>query len=63
MYLQLAPKLHEPFFLNWWQTFCSAAVGANATLDAGSGFSGFSERAREMEWPRDPEARAPRRGW
>ncbi len=44
----------------WWQTFCLAAAGAKATLAAGlrfSGFSGFSERAREMERPRETDVR------
>ena len=57
MYLQLDPKLHEPLFLNWWQTPFSAAAGANATLAAGLRVSVVSERAREVERPRCPEAR------
>ena len=58
MYLQLDPKVHEPLFLNWWQTPFSAAAGANATLAAGLRVSVVSERAREVERPRYPEARA-----
>ena len=47
---------HEPVVLNWWQTFCSAAVGANATPAAGLRYSGFSKRARELERPRETES-------
>jgi hypothetical protein len=58
LYLQVDPKVHEPLFLNWWQAPFSAAVGANATLAAGLRVSVVSERARELERPRYPEARA-----
>ena len=60
MYLQVDPKVHEPLFLNWWQTPFSAAAGANATLAAGLRVSVVSERARQvaMERPRYAEARA-----
>ena len=58
MYLQVDPKVHEPLFLKWWQAPFSAAVGANATLAAGLRVSVVSERARELERPRYPEARA-----